>query len=92
MLVSETDSGMQLLGQFVHAFDDRKVAEIALSYGVDAQPVSANYHCDPPRHGLLLGYARLNERESIATISALRQTFERLSPRVPAIPVPARAS
>jgi DNA-binding transcriptional MocR family regulator len=88
MMVSENDCRMQLFGQFVQPFDDR---EIALSYGVNAQPVSANYHCDAPRHGLLLGYARLNERESLATVSALRQTFERLKPSVPALPAPADA-
>ncbi len=78
MNVTENDAGMQLFGRFVQPFDDRKVAEIALSYGVDAQSVSANYHVDEPQHGLLLGYARLNERESEAAVAALRSTFERL--------------
>ncbi|MCR4282291.1 MAG: PLP-dependent aminotransferase family protein [Bauldia sp.] len=80
MTVSENDSGMQLLGRFIRPFDDRRVAEMALSYGVDAQPVSANYVCDDPQHGLLLGYARLNDRESRAAIMALRKAFQTLEP------------
>jgi GntR family transcriptional regulator/MocR family aminotransferase len=83
MMVSENDSGMQLFGRFVQPFNDRQVAEVALSYGVDAQPVSANYHSDPPRHGLLLGYARLNDRDSAAAVAALRRTFQDLEPKLP---------
>ncbi len=82
MMVSENDSGMQLFGQFLEPFDDREVAAVALSYGVDAQPVSANYHCDRPQHGLLLGYARLNERDCAAAVSALRRTFQTLEPQL----------
>ena len=84
MKVSENDSGMQLFGRFVQPFDDREVAAVALSYGVDAQPVSANYHSDAPQHGLLLGYAGLNDRQSLAAISALRSTFQRLESKIPA--------
>ncbi len=80
MSVAANDSGMQLFGRFLMPFDDREVAAVALTYRVDAQPVSANYQCDPPQHGLLLGYAGLNDRQSLAAIGGLRSTFEKLEP------------
>ena len=86
MKVSPNDSGMQLLGRFILPFDDRAVAAMALSHGVDAQPVSANYQCDPPQHGLLLGYAGLSDRASRAAIAGLRETFKKLEARLPAAP------
>ena len=84
--VSQNDSGMQLFGRFVRPFDDREVAAMALSFGVDVQPVSANYHSDPPQHGLLLGYAGLNDRQSLAVISALRTTFQKMELKTPTAP------
>jgi GntR family transcriptional regulator/MocR family aminotransferase len=76
MTVAENDSGMQLLGRFVASFDDREVAAEALRHGIDVQPVSINYHHDDPEHGLLLGFAGLTVRETLAAIVALRETFQ----------------
>jgi GntR family transcriptional regulator / MocR family aminotransferase len=81
MTVIENDSGIQLLGRFVQPLDDREVAKLAVSFGVSAQPISANYFVDSPLHGLLLGYAGLNERQSVAAMRGLRQTFEALDGR-----------
>jgi GntR family transcriptional regulator/MocR family aminotransferase len=76
--VTENDSGMQLLGRFVMPFDDGAVAAAALRHGVDVQPISINFHHDPPEHGLLLGFAGLEERDVLPTILALRATFREL--------------
>jgi GntR family transcriptional regulator/MocR family aminotransferase len=78
--VSENDSGMQLFGRFQRPLDDCAVAAAALRHGVDVQPVSINYFHDAPQHGLLLGYAALDETLAQKAIKALRTTFEDLEP------------
>jgi len=75
LTVEENDSGMQVLARFVHPTDDCRFAEAALRHGVDVQPVSIDYHCDEPEHGLLLGYAAVNASQADKAISALRATF-----------------
>lgn len=42
------------------------------------QPVSINYYRDRPRHGLLLGYAALDEAETLKAVTTLRATFEEI--------------
>ena len=64
------------------------MAAAALRHGVDVQPVSINYHHDTPEHGLLLGYAGLNARETLAAIMALRETFQGLEQPVSSGMVP----
>lgn len=81
MEVSASDSGIQLLGRFRKPFDDRQVAQEAALHGIDAQPLSANFHCDEPQRGLLLGYARLAERESHAAVAGLRNLFQTFDTR-----------
>jgi GntR family transcriptional regulator / MocR family aminotransferase len=76
--VAENDAGMQLLGKFVWPFDDQMVAAAALRRGVDVQPISINFQQSPPQHGLLLGFAGLDERATVAAISALKATFRDL--------------
>jgi GntR family transcriptional regulator/MocR family aminotransferase len=81
LTVSENDAGMQTIGRFVQSFDDREVAATALARGVHVQPVSINFHDDPPEHGLLLGFAALGERQAGSAVAALRATFEELERR-----------
>jgi GntR family transcriptional regulator/MocR family aminotransferase len=76
--VEENDSGIQLLGQFTTPMHDGEVAEIAVRRGIDLQSVSINYYHDLPRHGLLFGYAALNEQETMRAILALRETFREI--------------
>jgi GntR family transcriptional regulator/MocR family aminotransferase len=80
MDVSENDAGMQILGWLNPPFDDRAVARAALRYGVDVQPISINYRHDTPRHGLLLGYAGLDDREIVKAVNGLRAAFQSLNP------------
>jgi GntR family transcriptional regulator/MocR family aminotransferase len=75
--VREKDSSIQLLGQFAMPMNDVEVANLACQKGVDVQPVSINYYCDRPRHGLLLGYAALDEAETLKAVT-LRATFEEI--------------
>jgi GntR family transcriptional regulator/MocR family aminotransferase len=74
--VSENDSGMQVTGRFVRPFDDIKFAAAALRRGVHVQPLSINFHYDKPEHGLLLGFAALDERETRRAVAALQAAFE----------------
>jgi GntR family transcriptional regulator/MocR family aminotransferase len=76
--IEENDSGMQLLGQFTAPMTDGEVVETAARRGVDLQSVSINYYHDIPRHGILFGYAALNEQETLRTVMALRETFREI--------------
>jgi GntR family transcriptional regulator / MocR family aminotransferase len=76
--VQENDSGIQVLGQFIVPMDDGEVADVAFQKGVDVQPVSINYFRDPPRHGLLLGYAALEPAETLEAVMMLRAAFEEI--------------
>jgi DNA-binding transcriptional MocR family regulator len=53
------------------------VAAAALQRGVDVQPISINYQ-QHAQHGLLLGFAGLDERATLAAIAALQNTFRDL--------------
>ncbi len=76
MDVAPSESGIQLLGRFKRTCDDSEIARQAAGGGVDAQPLSANFHFDPPEHGLLLGYARLAEPQMQSAIRRLSEVFE----------------
>ncbi len=73
--VSDNDSGMQVLARFTAPMNDRRIAEIGNLHGIDLQPISFNYHYSEPQHGLLLGYAALNERDIQTAIMALKASF-----------------
>jgi GntR family transcriptional regulator/MocR family aminotransferase len=77
--VSENDSGMQLLASFRQPLDDRDVVAAALAEGIDVQGISPNYHGGAPEHGLLLGYAALDDRQVLRAVLALRAAFLRLT-------------
>jgi DNA-binding transcriptional MocR family regulator len=55
--------------------NDHDVAEAAARRGLDLQTVSINYFSDSPGHGILFGYAALNEQEITKAIVTLRETF-----------------
>jgi GntR family transcriptional regulator/MocR family aminotransferase len=78
MTIGENESGIQLLGQFTMAMNDAEVASQAFKKGVQVQPVSINYYRDPPRHGLLFGYAALDQAETLKAVTALRATFQEI--------------
>lgn len=78
LTIEPNDCGMQLLARFRAPLDDRRVAAAALREGIDVQGISGNYRATPPRHGLLLGYAALDERQALKAVMALRAAFQRL--------------
>lgn len=81
LTVTENDSGMQLMASFTRPFNDRDVVAAAAREGIDMQGVSINYHSTEPEHGLLLGYAALDERQMLRAVMALRTTFLRMETR-----------
>jgi GntR family transcriptional regulator/MocR family aminotransferase len=76
--VSENDSGMQLLASFKRPLADVDVVAAAVKEGLDVQAISINYHSTAPEHGLLLGYAAMDERQILRAVLALRAAFMRL--------------
>ncbi len=76
--IAANDAGMQLLATLIPPWDDRVVAAAALRHGVDVQPVSINYRYQAPAHGLLLGFAGLDERTMVAAIAGLEAAFRDL--------------
>ncbi|MER9229760.1 PLP-dependent aminotransferase family protein [Mesorhizobium sp. M0664] len=78
LIVTENDSGMQLLASFVRPYKDSDVVAAALKEGLDVQGISINYHSTEPEHGLLLGYAAMDERQILRAVLALRAAFLRL--------------
>ena len=73
--MSANDTGMQLLARLRPPWNDRAVAGAALRRGVDVQPVSINYKYQVPEHGLLLGFAALDEKAMNAAVSGLEAAF-----------------
>ena len=78
MSVTENDSGMQLLGRFTRPYSDADVVAAAVKEGLDVQGISINYHSTKPEHGLLLGYAAMDDRQIVRAVLALRAAFMRL--------------
>jgi len=76
--VSANDTGMQLLARLRLSWDDRIVAAAALRRGVDVQPVSINYRYQVAEHGLLLGFAALDEKAMVAAVAGLEAAFRDL--------------
>jgi GntR family transcriptional regulator/MocR family aminotransferase len=81
MRVVENDAGMQMMGRLGPGLDDRAVAAAALRRGIDVLPLSTQYHHGRPEHGLLLGFAGVAERETLAGIKALQEAFLEVSRR-----------
>lgn len=76
--VTENDTGMQLLARFVRPYEDAEVVAAAVKEGLDIQGISINYHSTLPRHGLLLGYTSMDERQILRAILSLRAAFMRV--------------
>jgi GntR family transcriptional regulator/MocR family aminotransferase len=74
---------MQLLANLLPPWDDRLITSAARHHGVDVQPVSMNYRYQTPEHGLLLGFAALDEKNMHAAIAGLQATFRDLEAGAP---------
>ena len=81
--ITANDAGMQLLANLLPPWDDRLITSAARLHGVDVQPVSMNYRYQTPEHGLLLGFAALDEKNMHAAIAGLQATFRDLDAGAP---------
>jgi GntR family transcriptional regulator / MocR family aminotransferase len=79
--VAENDCGMQLLATFKQPFRDDEVVAAARKEGLDVHAVSTTYHLTEPEHGLMLGYAALDEHKARRAVAALHAAFKRLTQR-----------
>ena len=76
-----SDAGLHLTGLLPAGWSDRAAARAAEAHGVDAQPLSAFYLTEPPRAGLVLGYAAFDRREIREGVERLAQALESLQRR-----------
>jgi GntR family transcriptional regulator/MocR family aminotransferase len=84
LTVNEVDTGMQVIGRFKQALDDREVLAAALRHRVDFSPLSRHYRYSTPEHGMFLGYAGINGEAMRAGVERLRAVFEEIdSSRLP---------
>lgn len=68
--VHPSEAGMHLMGWLRDGFNDQRVSERALHYGVEVKPLSGYSLAAVPRGGLILGYAALDQA---AIVSGLEQ-------------------
>ncbi len=61
LTLADGESGIQMVGLFGTACDDREVAQAAGRRGVNVSPLSIHYRHGTPRHGLIMGYAAADE-------------------------------
>jgi GntR family transcriptional regulator / MocR family aminotransferase len=73
MNLHRSDSGIQLVGVFRAATDDRQIAARALAHGINVSPLSLQYVSTSPEMGLLMGFAAAEEK---TTLRALRRLAE----------------
>jgi GntR family transcriptional regulator/MocR family aminotransferase len=81
LTVQEIDTGMQMIGRFREPLDDGDVHAAARRHGVDFSRLSMQYRHTKPDHGLMLGYAGVNEEQTQIGIERLRLAFEDLDRR-----------
>jgi GntR family transcriptional regulator/MocR family aminotransferase len=78
--VPAANAGMQLIGWFREPMDDLAVFREAQDRGIDFSPLSAQYRHGSALHGMLLGYAGVDERQMVTGVGRLQDIFSLLVP------------
>ncbi len=78
LTVDAAPAGLHLVGWLQAGFDDRAVATAAAQQGIEVVPISSYTLLPSIRHGLVMGYAMLNEGEIVAGVQALKRALKRL--------------
>ncbi len=78
LTVDATPAGLHLVGWLKEGLDDRVVAEAAAAQGLEVAPISSYTLLPDGRHGLVLGYAMLNEAEIVAGIQTLKRALKQV--------------
>ncbi len=76
MVLRPSDSGIQLVGYFREAADDRAISAAARHVDVNVSPLSLQYRGSRRRAGLLMGFAASNERATTLAMQRLATLFE----------------
>jgi GntR family transcriptional regulator / MocR family aminotransferase len=71
MNLHRSDSGIQLVGVFRSAVDDRQIAARALAGGINVSPLSLQYAATSPQMGLLMGFAAAEEKTTLRAMECL---------------------
>ena len=72
----EADVGIQIAFRFKRDMDDQSLARRANERRLNVTPLSRHYLHGAPTHGLVLGYAALDERQMRLHLTELRNVFE----------------
>lgn len=73
MDLHRSDSGIQLVGLFRQAVDDRKIAAAAFAQGINVSPLSLQYSAPSSEKGLLMGFAATEERTTRRSMQRLAE-------------------
>lgn len=76
-----TESGIQLVGLFHSAHDDKAVAAAAVAQGLNVSPLSIQYRHANPQHGLVMGFAAADEKTTKKAIQKLQHVFQNTKPQ-----------
>jgi len=71
-----SDSGIQLVGTFREALDDRAVVEALYRQGINVSALSIQYRHDRPRNGLVMGFAAVDRETTERGIRKVRAVLE----------------
>ncbi|MEZ4674175.1 MAG: PLP-dependent aminotransferase family protein [Caldilineaceae bacterium] len=78
MSVDVAPAGLHLVGWLKDRYDDSAVTSAAAQQGIEVAPVSS-YSLQPTtRHGLVLGYAMLNEQQICVGVQGLKNAFTQI--------------
>lgn len=76
MMVDAAPAGLHLVGWLRDGLDDSAVAKAAEVQGTEVAPISGYTLLPRVRHGLVLGYAMLNEEEIVGGVERLKRTLQ----------------
>jgi len=70
------ESGLQTVWRLRGGIEDTAIAQAALDASISATPLSIHYLHGSPEHGLILGFASVDERQTHLGLARLRSTFQ----------------
>lgn len=74
------ESGLQTVWRLTGGIEDTAIAQAALDASISATPLSIHYRHGSPEHGLILGFASVDERRTHLGLARLRSTFQSVAP------------
>ncbi len=72
-------AGLQTVWRLAQGIDDRVVAGEAAEASISTTPLSIHYRHGSSEHGLILGYASVDEEHTHLGLACLRATFEKMT-------------